>query len=900
MSSSSDWLGNVENYTYDADGNLTSQANPNSTTTNAYDAAGNQSSTSSAVKQSCGGSENLLQSFGSSGTPSGSRNADGQLTQYGVSYSATCSGQTSLQRNYSYDITGQVLYQGLTTQGANPNTFAYDVASEPTTISTTVAGVLNTYTQTFDNAGEVTGQTHTSGTGGVSASFTYDSLGDQLSISSPATTFAYNAAGQMSSVTTPSGTTTYLYNGAGLASSATSPAVAPVWNSATDVNTSNAIKAVSCASATLCVGVGANGTAVTYNGTSWSSPANVDSSRTIVAVSCAPRSSLCVAVDGSGYETTYNGTSWSTPVDIDASRSLTAVSCPSSTVCVAVGSGGYAAVFTGTWSAAAKVDSTRSMTALSCAGSTFCVAVDGSGYETTYNGTSWSATKVDGTKGMTAVSCPTSSFCSAVDGSGNAVEYYFGTWSPATSVDGTRAIAAVSCSGTSFCIAVGASGYATTFNYNGGALPTDVDGSRSMTAVSCGSPTFCVAVDASGYQETYTGSWTSATDVDASRAIDSVSCPSTSLCVAADASGYVARDQGTPAVSEELTWDQTAGLPLILSDLVYDYVYGPSATPVEQINLSTSSPTFLTYTPESSTYVATNAAGDLVGFWGYDAYGNLSYGLPLSDFGYAGQYTDASSGLSNMRARFYQSQTGGFTTRDPAFNVTDIAYGYANGDPVNGSDPTGLCFTCLSTFIGAVTDVAKGALDASQFVTNLVISPVTALYHVGVDIYQNGANNCDGWRGFFTTKNIEDVGGFTALWTADALTVIGGVGAGSAANDLAPLTEISSNEADGGVYSLRDEEGKVVRTGRTSNLSARESSHFNDPVLGNYKLQVEYQTNVYAEQRGLEQALYDRYPEAQSANGGFNKIRAISLSNPNLPFYIESANQYLNSIGRGF
>jgi hypothetical protein len=61
--------------------------------------------------------------------------------------------------------------------------------------------------------------------------------------------------------------------------------------------------------------------------------------------------------------------------------------------------------------------------------------------------------------------------------------------------------------------------------------------------------------------------------------------------------------------------------------------------------------------------------------------------------------------------------------------------------------------------------------------------------------------------------------------------------------------------ARGGVYTLRDEAGDVIRTGRTNDLAARESAHFNDPVLGDYRFSVEYRTDVYAEQRGLEQVL---------------------------------------------
>jgi hypothetical protein len=71
----------------------------------------------------------------------------------------------------------------------------------------------------------------------------------------------------------------------------------------------------------------------------------------------------------------------------------------------------------------------------------------------------------------------------------------------------------------------------------------------------------------------------------------------------------------------------------------------------------------------------------------------------------------------------------------------------------------------------------------------------------------------------------------------------------------------------------------------------------NDPVLGDYRFNVEYRTDVYAEQRGLEQVLYDQYPGAQAANGGFNKIRAIGPSNPNLPSYMQSAWDFLERMG---
>jgi hypothetical protein len=103
----------------------------------------------------------------------------------------------------------------------------------------------------------------------------------------------------------------------------------------------------------------------------------------------------------------------------------------------------------------------------------------------------------------------------------------------------------------------------------------------------------------------------------------------------------------------------------------------------------------------------------------------------------------------------------------------------------------------------------------------------------------------------------------------------------------------ATSVAQGGVYTLRDEAGTVVRTGRTSNLAARVTAHANDSLLGDFQFNVEYRTDVYAEQRGLEQVIYDRYPGAMQVNGGFNKIAAISSSNPNYSSYMQAARDYL-------
>jgi RHS repeat-associated protein len=68
-----------------------------------------------------------------------------------------------------------------------------------------------------------------------------------------------------------------------------------------------------------------------------------------------------------------------------------------------------------------------------------------------------------------------------------------------------------------------------------------------------------------------------------------------------------------------------------------------------------------------------------------------------------------STGLLYRRNRFYDPSSGQFTQQDPIGLAGGLnQYGYANGDPVNLSDPFGLCPSC----VGAVAGVATGFLIA--------------------------------------------------------------------------------------------------------------------------------------------------------------------------------------------
>ena len=239
MASETDWLGNEVTFSHDADGNLVSQdddvspANPNGTSSTIFSYDNTDENTQATTAEVCSGSPGTLtQLFSGSG---GSRNADGEVTEDSEVYGGACSGQASYERNYSYDLAGQVIYQGSMSQGSSAGNFSYDPAGNPTEISShDGSGNFDTYDQSFDSAGEVTGQTPVAGSSGSVSSYTFDTLGDLTSTTagSSTTTYGYDQLGEMTSAAAGQ-TTTYQYTGDGLEAGTSTGSVSLqlTWNS---------------------------------------------------------------------------------------------------------------------------------------------------------------------------------------------------------------------------------------------------------------------------------------------------------------------------------------------------------------------------------------------------------------------------------------------------------------------------------------------------------------------------------------------------------------------------------------------------------------------------------------------------------------------------------------------
>ena len=139
------------------------------------------------------------------------------------------------------------------------------------------------------------------------------------------------------------------------------------------------------------------------------------------------------------------------------------------------------------------------------------------------------------------------------------------------------------------------------------------------------------------------------------------------------------------------TWDTALSTPELLMDGSNAYIYGLGGSPVEQVNLSSGTATYLITDSLGSIRGTVSASGTLTGSATYDAYGNpLTYnGLTATTpFGYAGYYTDG-TGLDYLINRYYDPATGQFTSVDPLASTTNAPYAYAAANPATYTDPSG-------------------------------------------------------------------------------------------------------------------------------------------------------------------------------------------------------------------
>ncbi len=155
------------------------------------------------------------------------------------------------------------------------------------------------------------------------------------------------------------------------------------------------------------------------------------------------------------------------------------------------------------------------------------------------------------------------------------------------------------------------------------------------------------------------------------------------------------------------TWDVNAGLPTVLRDGTYTYVYGLGL--VSQTDGSGAQTYFL---PNGlgSTEKLTDGTGAVVGTYKYDAFGAVrsSSGTGSTEYRFTGQQDDPTLGYQYLRARYCDPGVGRFVSRDP-FPGLDTSpasqhpYAYARDNPSNLIDPLGTAAEAGDAFISDVS-----------------------------------------------------------------------------------------------------------------------------------------------------------------------------------------------------
>lgn len=232
-------------------------------------------------------------------------------------------------------------------------------------------------------------------------------------------------------------------------------------------------------------------------------------------------------------------------------------------------------------------------------------------------------------------------------------------------------------------------GLSTTSSYNA---------DEELTTTVTGAATVSYAYDADGQQTTAgqnTYSYNAASEL--SRAVT----PAGTFNYGYDASGDLATTSLGGTLIQSTVWDLNNQLPQAAEETnssgatTADYLYGEAGTLA-----SMTTPGGSYYPVSDSTGSVTglmNSAGSQVSETSYSPYGTPSQtrlvaGAPTSSLGYAQSYTlPGGTGLDDMRARDYSPASLGFISSDPLQMLTGEPYAYAGDNPVEFTDPAGLC-----------------------------------------------------------------------------------------------------------------------------------------------------------------------------------------------------------------
>jgi RHS repeat-associated protein len=717
-------------FVYDADGDLVRITDPlQHTTTIAYDAYGNQTSVTTALGRITSYGYDQDSRLISRVSPKGNQTAADPAnyrttwTLDGVGRPTESVDPLGRHTKASYDAAGNV---ASSTDAAGRKTiFGYDAENELITVTRPDGTVLKT---AYDNAGQIVKQidpnTH-------ATTYTRDRLERVTKRTDPlnrATTYAYDDAGHLTSSTDAlQRTTNHAYNDAGqltqISYSSGTPAVAALGYDADGRLTSNGDVSFgydSLGRLASTTNGSAGNTTYSYDDadrlTTIGYPTSGPSAGTTVTHTLDADGQITAITDGHQHQSTYA---------YDADGHITDVTRPdTSSEHDTYDRAGQLTAINDTSQAGYSFKSTYAhTTAGQISGADETQNTLGSalnyGYDTarrlTTNGHN-AAYGYDAADNLTSRPVPAKSTTILGIPVNPAAAPTYDTVTQA--FDAANQLTSTSTTGSG-------AGPATTYQY-------DADGQRTQSSTpasgTCITPTICTTpAHATTYTYDQAGQLTTYADT---------ATTGTTATYTYDATG-LRKTQGTQINPN--TWDRSSPIAQLLSDNTNAYIYGPDGLPLEAIGPNTSV-TVYHHDVQGSTRAITNTNGAPQATYTYDPYGalngNIKTAATTNPFLYAGQYTDP-TGLQYLRARYYDPTSGQFITRDPIENLTGHAYGYADGDPVDASDPSGLScgWTSPQDCLGGVGSAASALGGVAYKYSGQISTIASALALVpGVDV----------------------------------------------------------------------------------------------------------------------------------------------------------------------